>query len=986
MRANTTQKAYDEAFLACSTAVYFEGQSNEKEALRSWKTALDHIYYHNARRNPSTYRPASETEKALIESLRQLELQCKERVDLLEALEKSRKESKESLASQSSDNDAPTPPPHGVPLSQNDASGTSPWLGGGSIPPIEYTDLSRPPPLPYRPAMAPRKSSGTGSIADNSLTQTRSASTFSPGTVGEKATRTPSPEKSGRMLRTLRPGRESKPSSAKLPSSLRSRPDASKAATQAWSVKATAASSRPALATNSSTNSITPSARSSIDKPAVGRPSAYCSKSEVQQPPTQAPFYFRAGEGSASTAYAVPPPGGEINTEPVKSPAPERTTPTIPRKSVGLTQMLSSQGTSTALPSYRKEYPKPTPDPRSLAASAAAYSYGDNGAERGGVIWDPTTRRLIPKPASSYSKAGNNLEQEDSPESIPLEEDGELLKQRPSPVRKGRARGNSMRAELPDTPSTDSTEADQDSEETDEWKQRTEEIMKNLPRGVDKEAARQILNEIVIQGDEVHWDDVSGLEVAKSALKETVVYPFLRPDLFMGLREPARGMLLFGPPGTGKTMLARAVATESKSTFFAISASSLTSKFLGESEKLVRALFQLAKMLAPSIIFVDEIDSLLSSRSGSGEHEASRRIKTEFLIQWSDLQKAAAGSAVNDKDKERGDATRVLVLAATNLPWAIDEAARRRFVRRQYIPLPEDWVRKQQVKTLLSHQKHELSDHDLDCLVKLTEGFSGSDITALAKDAAMGPLRSLGEKLLSMTMDQIRPIRFQDFIASLQTIRPSYSMAPRKKTEEKPTANEASDLVLEYLRKQNRPYSAIDVSANLHNKVTKASAAKILKDLHEQKAIEGRAAGKQIVYHALQNVAEAYTTEQLAALDESILDVRTRTTSLLASAKNLRSSLSSLNSTLSTAELIANVSALETERTEIETRLDGLKKGKAKKITATEREAIEKEWKKSIRVAKTRKKIATEMWKEIEDMLPDQQAREEHRERFDLDG
>ncbi|RII06369.1 hypothetical protein CUC08_Gglean009590 [Alternaria sp. MG1] len=784
MRANTTQKAYDEAFLACSTAVYFEGQNNEKEALRSWKTALDHIYYHNARRNPSTYRPASETERALIESLRQLELQCKERVDLLEALKNSRKESKESLASQSSDNDAPTPPPHGVPLSQTDTSRTSSWLGGGSIPPIEYTDLSRPPPLPYRPAMAPRKSSGTGSIADNSLKQTRSASILSPGTAGEKKTRTPSPEKSGRMLRTLRPGRESKPSSAKLPNSLRSRPDASKAATQAWSVKATGASSRPALGTNPSTNSLTPSARSSIDKPSAGRPSANCFKPEVQQPPTQAPFYFRAGEGSASTAYAVPPPSGETDPEPVKTPALERTTPTIPRKSVGSTQMLSAQGTATALPSYRKEYPKPAPDPRSLAASAAAHSYSDNGAERGGVMWDPTTRRLVPKSTSSYTKARSSSEQEDLPESIPLEENGELLNQRPSPVRKGRARGNSMRAELPDTPSTDSTEADQESEETDEWKRRTDEIMKNLPRGVDKQAAQQILNEIVIQGDEVHWDDVSGLEVAKSALKETVVYPFLRPDLFMGLREPARGMLLFGPPGTGKTMLARAVATESKSTFFAISASSLTSKFLGESEKLVRALFQLAKMLAPSIIFVDEIDSLLSSRSGSGEHEASRRIKTEFLIQWSDLQKAAAGSAINDKDKERGDATRVLVLAATNLPWAIDEAARRRFVRRQYIPLPEDWVRKQQVKTLLSHQKHELSDHDLDCLVKLTDGFSGSDITALAKDAAMGPLRSLGEKLLSMTMDQIRPIQFQDFIASLQTIRPSVSKQGLKEFED----------------------------------------------------------------------------------------------------------------------------------------------------------------------------------------------------------
>lgn len=166
----------------------------------------------------------------------------------------------------------------------------------------------------------------------------------------------------------------------------------------------------------------------------------------------------------------------------------------------------------------------------------------------------------------------------------------------------------------------------------------------------------------------MHWSDIAGLEPAKNALKEAVVYPFLRPDLFKGLREPARGMLLFGPPGTGKTMLARAVATESHSTFFSISASSLTSKYLGESEKLVRALFGLAKALAPSIIFVDEIDSLLSSRAGGGgsggegewrwwwgrggggEHEATRRIKTEFFIQWSDLARAAAGK---DPDAEK---------------------------------------------------------------------------------------------------------------------------------------------------------------------------------------------------------------------------------------------------------------------------------------------------------------------------------------------
>ena len=223
-----------------------------------------------------------------------------------------------------------------------------------------------------------------------------------------------------------------------------------------------------------------------------------------------------------------------------------------------------------------------------------------------------------------------------------------------------------------------------------------------------------------MHGDSVHWSDIAGLEAAKSTLKETVVYPFLRPDLFSGLREPARGLLLFGPPGTGKTMLARAVATESKSTFFSLGAGSLVSKFLGDSEKLVRALFGVARALAPSIIFVDEIDALLGARGRDGEHEASRRLKSDFLVRWSDLQRAAAGR----EDAGSGDATRVLVLAATNLPWAIDEAARRRFVRRQYIPLPEDAVRKTQILNLLSHQKHELSERDIEKLVILTDGSS----------------------------------------------------------------------------------------------------------------------------------------------------------------------------------------------------------------------------------------------------------------------
>ncbi|EPY49445.1 hypothetical protein SPOG_01332 [Schizosaccharomyces cryophilus OY26] len=278
-----------------------------------------------------------------------------------------------------------------------------------------------------------------------------------------------------------------------------------------------------------------------------------------------------------------------------------------------------------------------------------------------------------------------------------------------------------------------------------------------------------IMSEIISNHEPVYWSDIAGLEEAKNSLKEAVIYPFLRPELFQGLREPVQGMLLFGPPGTGKTMLARAVATEAKATFFSISASSLTSKYLGESEKLVRALFEVAKRQTCSVIFVDEIDSILSARNDSGnEHESSRRLKTEFLIQWSSLSNAAP-------DKATGSSPRVLVLAATNLPWCIDEAARRRFVKRTYIPLPEPETRHKHLSHLLHNQVHCLGPDDLNELVKLTEGYSGSDITALAKDAAMGPLRNLGEALLTTSAEQIPPIDLNHFKASLKTIRPSVS-------------------------------------------------------------------------------------------------------------------------------------------------------------------------------------------------------------------
>lgn len=127
------------------------------------------------------------------------------------------------------------------------------------------------------------------------------------------------------------------------------------------------------------------------------------------------------------------------------------------------------------------------------------------------------------------------------------------------------------------------------------------------------------------------WDDIAGLNYAKTTIKEAVVWPILRPDIFTGLRRPPRGILLFGPPGTGKTLIGRCIASQSKSTFFSISASSLTSKWIGEGEKMVRALFAVASVYQPAVIFIDEIDSLLCQRS-ENEHESSRRLKVIYSI------------------------------------------------------------------------------------------------------------------------------------------------------------------------------------------------------------------------------------------------------------------------------------------------------------------------------------------------------------------
>ena len=307
--------------------------------------------------------------------------------------------------------------------------------------------------------------------------------------------------------------------------------------------------------------------------------------------------------------------------------------------------------------------------------------------------------------------------------------------------------------------------------------------------GLDPKLIVQVANEILDRkGTKVDWDDIAGLEHAKQSIEEAIVWPLRRPDLFVGLRDPPRGLLLFGPPGTGKTMIARAIASRAQCTFMNISASSLMSKWIGDGEKLVRCLFAVAAVRQPTVIFIDEVDSLLSART-EGEQDAMRRIKTEFLVHMD-------GVATDSKE-------RVLLIGATNRPEELDEAARRRLEKRLYIPLPDEASRRTLVQRLISSYDHSLTEEDFDRIGRVTTQYSGADVKLLCREAAMGPLRSCTKKLMAnkganegggedagappppgsdtssttdivnLSSSMIRPIVVKDFKAAMKMCRPS---------------------------------------------------------------------------------------------------------------------------------------------------------------------------------------------------------------------
>ncbi|XP_052182376.1 katanin p60 ATPase-containing subunit A1 [Diospyros lotus] len=299
--------------------------------------------------------------------------------------------------------------------------------------------------------------------------------------------------------------------------------------------------------------------------------------------------------------------------------------------------------------------------------------------------------------------------------------------------------------------------------------------------GPDADLAAMLERDVLDSTPGVRWDDVAGLTEAKRLLEEAVVLPLWMPEYFQGIRRPWKGVLMFGPPGTGKTLLAKAVATECGTTFFNVSSATLASKWRGESERMVRCLFDLARAYAPSTIFIDEIDSLCNARGASGEHESSRRVKSELLVQVDGVN--------NTGTNEDGSRKIVMVLAATNFPWDIDEALRRRLEKRIYIPLPNFESRKELIRINL-RTVEVAPDVDIDEVARRTEGYSGDDLTNVCRDASLNGMRrkiagKTREEIKNMSKDEISkdPVAMCDFEEALTKVQPSVSAADIERHE-----------------------------------------------------------------------------------------------------------------------------------------------------------------------------------------------------------